>query len=383
MISQLKRYCVYALLAGGVFSSCNNDNEALLSGEGKLMMRAIIETPSESRSIDAKELSDSCEIYLFNDKGIIRKYKGIDNLPAEEWLKTGEYRVEAWSGDSVPASFDAIYYKGQQSFVINKGETTTVELTCGIANVVASVQYDAEVTDALKDYSIVVGHTRGSLTFNGDDTRKGYFMMPLNVSQLSWTLNATTFDGKPFTKKGIIPNVKGGTEYSINIKYTGNLPEEGGAQIIVTVDEAVVDVEHNVSINNAPSILGVDFDIAQTQEFTKGEVGRKAIVVTSPVELSQVTMACDSLVELGFDALSYELLPIADEQADYLLHKGINYVYKTYDDGSSNFVLNISAKLCNLLPAGEYPIVITAVDKDGLSRSETLDLIIKPIEVVE
>lgn len=172
------------------------------------MMRAIIETPSESRSIDAKELSDSCEIYLFNDKGIIRKYKGIDNLPAEEWLKTGEYRVEAWSGDSVPASFDAIYYKGQQSFVINKGETTTVELTCGIANVVASVQYDAEVTDALKDYSIVVGHTRGSLTFNGDDTRKGYFMMPLNVSQLSWTLNATTFDGKPFTKKRDYPKCK-------------------------------------------------------------------------------------------------------------------------------------------------------------------------------
>lgn len=376
MINRLKSYFVYSILVGCLLVSCgNNGDEAIVSGDGKLMMRAIMTTDEASSGDDT--LADSCNIYLYNDYGIIRKYKGIESLPDELWLKSGVYRAEAWSGDSVPASFDAKYYKGTQSFSIITGETTMVELTCGIANAVVSVNYDTEVTDALNDYSIIVSNSRGSLKFEGDDTRKGYFMMPSGVTQLDWTLNATTFDGKPFSKKGVISNVKGGTEYCINIKYTGNLPEQGGAMVEIVVDETEINVNHNVPIASAPMISGVDFDLTQTLECDSGAVGRRAVVIASPIELYQVIMSCDSLVDLGFDALNYELLPITEDMSDYLLHKGINYLYRTYSDGSSNFVLNFSAKLCDALPRGDYPIVIEAIDKDGLKRVATFKLKIK------
>ncbi len=365
------------ILATTLMCSCSEDSQ-IIPEEGRLAMTASIE--ATARSYSQQQLADSCVVYISNTDGVIRKFKGVDNIPTEIWLATGNYVAEAWSGDSVSASFDKKFYKSVQPFTINRDATTPVTLKCTLANVVVSVSYDTEVTDALQNFSMKVQHTRGSLTFEGNDTRQGYFMMPTGVNDLTWVLNGTTFDGKPFTKKGSITNVKPATHYEIEVKYSGNLPDQGGAMFNISVNETAIEVTHDISINNAPIIEGIDFDINNPLICVKGAVGRRAIIVTSPTQLSSFSVSCDSLTELGFNADSYELLPIDDAMCDYMLHKGINYLYRTYDDNISNFVLNFSQKLCDMLPVGNYDIEIKATDVDGLSRNATLNLTINAKE---
>ena len=120
--------------------------------------------------------------------------------------------AEAWAGDSVSASFDAKYYKGRAPFTITSG-TTRVELPCRIANVVASVDYSENLDGVLSDYTLTVGHSRGSLEFVGQEQRKGYFMMPSGSKNLNWTLSGKLADGSVFTKDGTIENVQPATEY--------------------------------------------------------------------------------------------------------------------------------------------------------------------------
>lgn len=359
----------FVALTALAFGSCN-ESEELMSGEGKVMLTAGF----DARSTEIhQELYDSCTIFISNEKYLIRNYKGVDNLPAELWLSTGNYVAEAWSGDSVPASFDAKYYKAYFPFVVEKGTTTKVDLTCKLANVVTSVKYDAEVVDALQDYTLTVRHTKGSLKFEGNDTRKGYFMMPNGVKDLTWTLSATTFDGKPFTTKGTIANVKSATEYTIEVKYTGNLPEVGASIVTVEVDESEVVVNNSVGVENAPEIWGHSFDLSSALTDTVGTVGDKIVCVSSITTLKSLIISCEYLATIGFDATNYNFIGMSDDVANSLLSKGIKCVYQE-SDGQSNAVINFSKYFTDNMPEGEYDITIEAIDASDRKTTRHLKL---------
>ncbi len=361
--------------------SCEEKNDFLdADGEGRLTMKTVVSTDitTDVRSMDVDELAEKCTIFISSEKGLIRKYNGVGEVPAEIWLKTGEYVAEAWTGDSVSASFDAKFYRGYQPFTIKKGENTEVILTCNIANVVASVKYDKEVADALSDYSMKIEHTKGELLFNGNDDRKGYFMMPNGVHNLNWTLTGKSIDGTVFTKKGVIPNVKSATEYCLNVKYTGNLPDVGGAFINVVVDETEVVVNNNVVIAMAPIISGVDFNINETLTSEAGRVGTRMVYVQAACQLQSLTIACDKFESLGLLSNTIDFFTITDEQRDAILKKGIKQVYKVDESNCEyNSVINFSNIFTNSLPSGEYSIEIVAKDANEKVSSCMLNLVVE------
>ena len=54
-------------------------------------------------------------IWISNNKGLVRKFQGVAQVPADGiWLLSGDYVAEAWTGDSVPASYDKRYYTGYE-----------------------------------------------------------------------------------------------------------------------------------------------------------------------------------------------------------------------------------------------------------------------------
>ncbi len=350
-------------------SSCNEE-ELVTVGDGKVILTAGF----DSRSVDVQqELYDSCTVFIYNEKYLIRNYEGIDNLPSELWLSVGNYVAEAWAGDSVPASFDAKYYKAYLPFVIEKDVTTNVDLKCTLANVVTSVKYDSEVVDALQDYTLTVRHTKGALKFDGNDTRKGFFMMPNGVNDLTWTLSATTFDGKPFSTKGTIANVKSATEYTINVKYTGNLPEVGASIVEISVDESEVQVNQSVEVENAPEIWGYDFEISEPITDTTATVGDKIVCISSITTLKSLTINCDYLTTLGFENNEYNFIGMSEDIASALLAKGIKCVYQE-NSGQANAVINFSKYFTDNMPIGEYDITIEAIDASDRKTNKHLKL---------
>ena len=176
-----------------------------MAGEGSLALKTSVNTDMTvvSRATDA-ELAQNCMVWISNSQGLVRRYNAGEELPSRIPLLTGHYVAEGWTGDSVPASWDKRWFKGMSEFDIAKGQTAQVELTCKIANTAVTVDYQEGIEEVLTDYTLTVGHSGGSLIFDGRDTRRGYFMMSSKDKNLTYELKGTAIGGKDFSFSGVI-----------------------------------------------------------------------------------------------------------------------------------------------------------------------------------
>ncbi len=374
-----KLYIAGAVATGLMLTaSCSDNHDYDLQGEGKLMLSASFSNDVKvaSRATLEEELSESTIIWISSTKGLVRKYEGLQNLPADGIkLLGGNYVAEAWAGDSVSASFDAKYYKGRAPFTITSG-TTRVELPCRIANVVASVDYSENLDGVLSDYTLTVGHSRGSLQFVGQEQRKGYFMMPSGSKNLNWTLSGKLADGSVFTKDGTIENVQPATEYVMHVTYTPSSSDNGGAFINIVIDETTIDSEDEILITVAPDIMGTSFDIKQGITGQPGMFDKKSVYITASSALKNVILD-SQLLTASVGGNDIDLMTAEESVSDALRASGIEwfYVYNEAED-ISNMKINLNEEWLNAIAAGEYVMDITAVDAVGKKSTVSMPLIV-------
>ena len=383
----MKKIYLLAVAAAGLLATtgCSDEND-LYVGEGTLILSAtynsdvkvISRTDSEQL---AQELGESTLIWISNDKGLVRQFEGIDDIPAGGVkLVAGHYIAEAWAGDSLSADWEKKYYKGVTEFDITNG-TVQVGIECKIANVVASVVYDDKIDDALTDYTMTVGHRRGSLEFIGRDQRKGYYMMPSSDHNLTWTLTGTQSDGSTFTKTGEILDVQPATEYILTVKYNPQNEEIGGAFIEVVVDEETIDFEDGVTVMAAPRIDGIGFDLNKAVVGEPGTIGKRSVYVTGAVSLTNVVVESEDLTEIigGPDVDLME----ADQEIIELLHDAGIY-FQLYDvvADKSNMKISFDEEYTDALDKGEHIFVIKATDENGKSKSATLTINVSDAPVI-
>lgn len=374
-----KLYIASTVVVGlALMTACSDNHEYALDGEGNLLLTASFSNDVKiaSRATLEEELSESTIIWISSEKGLVRKYEGLQNLPAEGIkLLGGNYVAEAWAGDSVSASFDAKYYKGRAPFTITSG-TTRVELTCRIANVVTSVDYAAEVDEVLTDYTLTIGHDRGSLEFVGKDTRKGYFMMPSTSTDLTWTLSGTLNDGSNFSKTGVIEDVKPTTEYILHITHSPTSYDEGGAFINIVIDETTIDSEDEILISVAPDIVGTTFDINQGITGQPGVCEKKSVYITASSALKNVVLESDLFAGI-IGGNDIDLMTADASIISTLNAAGIEWFY-TYDDTNdvSNMKINFNEEWLNTISVGEYVMNITATDTQNKKSTVAMPIII-------
>lgn len=374
-----KLYIAGAVATGLMLTaSCSDNHDYDLQGEGKLMLSASFSNDVKvaSRATLEEELSESTIIWISSTKGLVRKYEGLQNLPADGIkLLGGNYVAEAWAGDSVSASFDAKYYKGRAPFTITSG-TTRVELPCRIANVVTSVDYSENLDGVLSDYTLTVGHSRGSLEFVGQEQRKGYFMMPSGSKNLNWTLSGKLADGSVFTKDGTIENVQPATEYVMHVTYTPSSSDNGGAFINIVIDETTIDSEDEILITVAPDIMGTSFDIKQGITGQPGMFDKKSVYITASSALKNVILD-SQLLTASIGGKDIDLMTAEESVCDALKASGIEwfYVYNEAED-ISNMKINLNEEWLNAIAAGEYVMDITAVDAVGKKSTVAMPLVV-------
>lgn len=376
----MKKYISLTLAGLVVLTGCTSDNgiPAAADGDGAVTLLASFPDGAGISPSDDSELLNNCTIFISNERGHIRTFNGVGELPEKLWLPSGRYVAEAWAGDSLPASFESKYYRGYQPFSIVKDENVSIPLRCPLANVVVSVVYDDGVKDALKSYNLKVYHARGSLVFSGDDSRKGYFMLPNGVSDLNWSLSGETYDGHQFIKKGVLKNVRRATEYRLKFNYSDTPSSLGGASVNLSVDLSEIDMYEEIELKDAPVIAVDGLDMSQTLVYERGQSRRHAVTITASAGLRSVTMTSPSFGALGLKESSYSLLSPTQATVEALYSKGINIVSQHGDDGSDAMVVNFSAKLCNLLPVGDYTFAFSAVDLQGRDTEAALKIKIVP-----
>ncbi len=382
------KYVAMAAIATTALSSCSNDDELITKGgEGTIYLSTRVNSDIKVRSrATVEELSNSAMIWISNSKGVVRRFDSSNTVPAEGVrLLADNYVAEAWTGDSVPASFEHRYFKGSQDFTIANNDRKSVEIVCKLANSVVTVSYDDQIDAVLHDYSVNVGHSQGSLDFVGRTDARGYFMMNSRDKNLTWTLNGTLANGDSYTRTGVIEACKPATQYNIVIKCSETSGEIGGAYFTIEVDESAVEVEDEITIIAPPEVRGLNTDgtlysLPKTVQVASGSKAPVAMWITTSTTLESLIVGCpyfNSLLGLepgveDFDFMYKDMDPALKQR---IAAAGIVFDYD-YDNilDQTTVRLTFDDKFISVLAEGDYVITAEAVDGNGKKGSGTLTI---------
>lgn len=354
-------------------------------GEGRLIIKTSISNDvkgSVSRGSRAgvtdDELAAKTLIWISNSKGVVRKYNGIGEVPAQGvWLLADNYVAEAWTGDSVPASFEDKHFKAREEFSIGSGETRQLNLECKIANVVVVVDYDESVRDLVSECVFEAGHKAGKLTYEGLEAsgKPGYFMMPSFDKNISYTFTAKNnlTDGA-VTKHGAIENAKPGHKYTVHISQGDpNVSEFGGALFDIEVDETEIEVAEVIEIQMEPVITGLTHNIDQPIVSTNGAFDECRLWVQSTSHIEYVEVECPAFTAyLGEGQTKFGVLSMSDEVRQELEGYGFSYSLITHKDDPENpqfeeMKLRFNENFLSIFAEGEHTVTITVHDANNLT----------------
>ncbi len=367
------------VLAALALGSCADDN-MLPAGEGRVLISAKVNSDVKIASRadlqqTEQELSEGCMVWISNSKGLVRRYQGLQNVPTDGiTLLSDHYIAEAWTGDSVSASWDKRWFKGRTEFDVTAGNLTRVDLTCKIANTLVTVAYDETVDDVLENYTLSVDHTRGGLTFEGRDDRTGYFMMPGGVTELKWKLQGTLkSDGKTYIREGVISDVRQAYKYSLKISCQTQDEEFGGVYFTVDVDPSEIVIDQTMVIVAAPVIEGYGFDPAQTILGEEGTFSRRSVLVKSAVGLKSVVLESQDFPELlALGGIDVDLLNMSASVARIVADNGIVYQDIPCDGDGTMIKISFEKEYLNRMKNGIHEIKISATDDNDKTSAQVL-----------
>lgn len=377
-----------ALFAASLMALCSCSDEIPYDtgdGEGRLIIKTSISNDvkgSVSRGSRAgvtdDELAAKTLIWISNSKGVVRKYNGIGEVPAQGvWLLSDNYVAEAWTGDSVPASFEDKHFKAREEFAIGSGETRQLNLECKIANVVVVVDYDESVRDLVSECVFEAGHKAGKLTYEGLEAsgKPGYFMMPSFDKNISYTFTAKNqlTDGA-VTKHGAIENAKPGHKYTVHISQGDpSVSEFGAALFDIEVDETEIEVAEVIEIQMEPVITGLTHDISQPIVSTGGAFDECRLWVQSTSHIEYVEVECPAFTAyLGEGQTKFGVLSMSDEVRQKLEGYGFSYSLITHKNDPDNpqfeeMKLRFNENFLSIFAEGEHTVTITVHDANNLT----------------
>lgn len=339
-------------------------------------------------------------------------------------LPVGTYTVVASSAEAATNGFDVPFYTGStEQFTIKENELTEVSaLTCRLANVMISVEYDEELRKLMgEDVVTTVKIGDHSLDIPSSETRKAYLIAPASAGSMDITLKGT-IDGESVTEVKRVENVQAG-QYNI-IKYVlspvddGNNSVGGNLNIAINIDSSMTSSDETVGVNpgeepgiddfptdggeepgdgdgdggdesgseqNMPTIMGTDFngktfDISKdVLTVTKGQSVSLSVTLLAPNKMAHVYVTIDSetltedvLVGVNL-AKNFDLAEPGDLEAGL---KGLGFPTGTDVIGKEEIPFDITqfTSLLGIYGAANHNFIIRVVDQQGLEVTETLKI---------
>ncbi len=362
------------------FAVVSCKSEAPFADEGEGLLRLRVEVDSRlTRAVEGEnDLKANARIYISNEKGVLNKFIGTQSIPYDGIpLRYGSYVAEAMAGDSVSASFTKKYFKGASDFYIGSNSTTAqVSINCKIANVVASIDEGSIDSSFMDDLKVVIGNSRGELTYAADSIMNyGYFMMPNGDTSLKYTVSGVNGRGNPFTKEGVIENVQPAHNYRLTFEYKSGGDNEGGAFLTIVVKEENL-YEDVVTIVGKPAFSWSDNNPAVGSQIV-GTAGQfetdKTLRAYAYNGFSSLTLTTtDPDVSSILGGSEFELFDLAESGILEMSEKGITVVEGDTKDNIHRYFITFSTKFLNSLPARdtEYVLTVTAVDASGKDASD-------------
>lgn len=334
-------------------------------------------------------------------------------------LPVGTYTVVASSAEAATNGFDVPFYTGStEQFTIKENELTEVSaLTCRLANVMISVEYDEELRKLMgEDVVTTVKIGDNSLDIPSSETRKAYLIAPASAGSMDITLKGT-IDGESVTEVKRVDNVQAG-QYNI-IKYVLNSVDDGtnsngggNLNIAINIDSSMTSSDETVGVNpgeepgiddfptdggeepgdgdgdggdesgsdqNMPTIEGTSFNKVPF------DIDNDRLTISGAAELQVTIGAPNGIANLFVEIISKTLdvsevglpksfdLAYPGENSDAL--SGLGFPVGDKVIGQTEVLFDIS-NFTILLPTfkGNHDFKIRVVDSKGLEETKTLKL---------
>jgi hypothetical protein len=253
----MKNYFVIAAILSAFFlASCREDQPEPVKHTGTLVIELgfTIQVHEVSSSLKATPRYEDLKVVVYLSDGTeIISFESAALMPDTIELATGDYFVEAFTDNNLPASFENPYYFGSSGlFTISSNMQETVSVTCQLSNTIVSVTYSGNITGNFDSYTTTVSSSSGSLVFAQDETRWGYFQpLPLGILvELGYEKPDGSAGSKTLT--GSIPDPLPNRHYEIRVDAS---IDEGMAalQILLDTSEVLVEMIEITEDSSVPS----------------------------------------------------------------------------------------------------------------------------------
>lgn len=393
----MKHYYIIFLLVGTILSlvSCKEDT-GIAETEGILKLSVGVSDKVEvvSRSLAEEEqsvLEKNCKVRIYSGETLVQKYQGIENLPAEIALANGTYSVRVTAGDSVAASFEQRFFEGIKEFAIAKGETSTVEVNCGIANTVVAIAWDQSLQQVFKDdCQVTITSATGELVYSSANADvKGYFSLPEDNRKLTCKFSATTLGGEEYVRTTELSDVKDATLYNLTYSYSSvEQGPTGGAALQIQIDETpLVEEEHVITIKQRPVITCKDgeetaYDLDQPMYLELKAQKDFYVRVATSSTLKSLIIHNEHFQEWGFWN-QFDMLYL-EGQDEKLKEFGISVSDKKQTLSGDVWTIQFAKELIAKMTANEGSVstTIEAVDAKGKIRKVVWNIVASSATVV-
>ena len=272
-----------------MLSACQNEDELSNSNVGYLRLTMGVDMSVNTRA-DGEEVYDpkqiAVQIVSENDE-IVEETSNWEEWSGKQiTLPVGKYTVKASSAgfDGATSGFDKPYYAGSAEITIQKDTEVNQTVTCTLANVKVTVNFDQTFVDNFTSANVEVDDNADNagispLTFTmGEATQSGYFP----VTDLKAVVTAVNKNNVSNTQTDVIENVKARDHYILNYKVDDG---KGDGSVSIEFDNALKTYTYTFFIPTKPATqLSVTANAWAKLAYLTGNV------VTSKDELTPAKM---------------------------------------------------------------------------------------------
>lgn len=228
---------VSALLLSFILWSCQNEETVSNKGYLRIDVGTVVSTNTQNSRVSANYNPKQIALEIVDSSGkvvtSVEDWTSLSGIQLE--LEAGTYTINASSNgfDGSESGFDIPYYAGSTQVTITKGKEITANVTCTLANVKVTVNFDDTFVKAFQSAaSTVASKVAGVSSLNfvmGTTSKSAYFP----VGDLSATIAVTNKAGNQYSQTNEITGVKARDHYILNYKVASS----GSGSVKVEVDE--------------------------------------------------------------------------------------------------------------------------------------------------
>ena len=230
-------YAFIAALGMVAFFACQDEDGLMESNVGYLSLEVGTDNTTITKAEEVYN-PEQIAVQIIDATGkVVEETDDYTKWTEAIALTPGKYKISASSNgfDGKSAAFDKPYYAGLDSVTIEKGKDVNKEITCTLANVLVTVEFDDAFKAAFKSAEIDVIDTLNaatSLSFSlaTAESKKGYFP----VTGMFADLAVTNQKGTQHSRRDTVRDVK--ARDNVILRYHVAESEQGSSSIDVTLD---------------------------------------------------------------------------------------------------------------------------------------------------